>query len=223
MGLYEVTTRAAGVGARRAPLTLALIGGCLLASLPLLLMPSLRNTLGSGASRPVVGLVTSPFVHGFSTASLVPHLAGNLALLWYAGSLVERGLGTARFAVLTLCALGAYTAIQTFGALEVNGASVFVWAYAPPLALLHRYCLRTSSRASGGDDMTATPIVLVIMWVVVPLLMTAVPYAFGWSGGLVRAFVVANTFHISATVVGIGAAWAWRQQLTSAAAEMGHG
>ncbi len=177
-------------------------------------MAHVRDTLGTEASRPIAGLLTSPFVHGFSTVSLVPHLAGNLVLLWYAGSRVETGLGTARFALLTLGALAAYAAIQTVGALEVNGASVFVWAYAPGLAILHRSGLRTDCGPTSGDT-AAAPIVLTVMWVVVPLLMTAVPYSFGWSGSPVRAFLVANTFHISATVVGIGGAWAWREQLSS--------
>lgn len=197
---------------RRSPLTVVLASGCLLASLPLLLIPSLRETVGNGASLALVRLLTSPFVHGFSTASLVPHLAGNLVLLWYAGSRVERALGTGRFALLTLGALGAYGAIQALWALDVNGASVFVWAYAPPLAVAHRsHLLR--EHGSAGDDATATPIVLTVMWVVVPIAMTTVPYAFGWSGGFVRAFLVANTFHLSATAVGIGGAWIWRDRL----------
>lgn len=91
--------------------------------------------------------------------------------------------------------------------------TVFVWAYAPPLAVLHRSSLRTDQVFAGGDT-CATPIVVTVMWVVVPLLMAAVPYAFGWSAGIVGAFLVANTFHISATVVGIGGAWAWRQRLS---------
>lgn len=200
---------------RRPLLTLALMGACVFASLPPLLMPSLRDTLGDGALKPVVRLVTSPFVHGFSAASLIPHLAGNLVLLWYAGSRVERRLGTTRFALLNFAALVAYAAIQMIHTYEMNGASVFVWAYAPPLAVLHRARLG-SERASGGDDTTATAVVLTVMWVVVPLLMTAVPYTFGWSAGLVEAFLVANTFHVSATVVGIGMAWAWREQLKAA-------
>jgi membrane associated rhomboid family serine protease len=199
---------------RGCPLTVALMGGCLLASVPLLLFPSLRDTLGAGASRPVVGLLTSPFVHGFSTASLIPHLAGNLLLLWYAGSRVERRLGTARFALLTLAAVGVYAVVVVASSADVNGASVFIWAYAPPLAVLYRFRPRTE-RGFGGADDAATPVVLAVMWIVVPLLMTTVPYAFGWSGGPIVAFFVSNTFHISATVVGIGGAWVWRDRLST--------
>jgi len=204
------------VSPRRSPLTVALAWGCLLASLPLLLVPSLREVLGNEAPLPLVRLLTSPFVHGFSTTSLLPHLAGNLVLLWYAGSRVERALGTGRFALLTVGALGAYGAIQTIWALDVNGASVFVWAYAPALAVEHRSDPRTE-HGPFGDDATATPIVLTVMWVVVPLAMTTVPYAFGWSGGFVPAFLLANTFHLSATAVGIGGAWIWRSRLRAAA------
>jgi membrane associated rhomboid family serine protease len=140
-----------------------------------------------------------------------------MVLLGYAGSRVERALGTLRFFLLTIAALGAYAVILTVSKAEVNGASVFVWAYAPPLAALHRY-RRLTDRGSDGGDTGATPIVLAVMWVFVPVLMTTVPYGFGWSGGVVGAFVMANTFHISATVVGIGGAWTWRKHLSSAAA-----
>jgi len=184
---------------------------CLVVSLPLLAIPSLRDTVGARASRPLVGLLTSPFVHGFSSVSLVPHLAGNLVLLGYAGSRVERSLGTARFAVLTLSALAGYAAVAATTAIEVNGASVFVWAYAPPLALLHR----SRSRAGEAADSDATPMVLAVMWLIVPLSMTAVPYAFGWSRGLLLAFLVGNAYHATATVVGFAGAWVWRGRLGS--------
>ena len=198
----------------RTPLTLALMSGCVLASLPLLLFPSLREKLGTGASPLTLAILTSPLVHGFSRASVVPHLAGNLALLWYTGSRVETVLGTLRLALLTLGALVAYVAIQVVRDFEVNGASVFIWAYAPCLALLYRSSRRTDRNAPSIDT-DATPIVLAVMWVAVPLFMTMIPYAFSWSGSLIGAFLVANTFHISATIVGFWFAWAWRERLTS--------
>jgi len=228
MGRSPETEEGAVASHRRFRLTLVLIGGCLVVSLPLLLVPSLRGTIGTRASQPLVALLTSPFVHGFSTTSLLPHLIGNLVLLWHAGSRVETALGTLRFALLTFAALGAYAVIRMIitvelsGTVEVNGASVFIWAYAPPLAVLYRSrspqrgfdSRRTlPERGPDGGDTFATPMVLAVMWLIVPVLMTTVPYSFGWSGGLVGAFLMANTFHIGATVVGIGGAWILRKQL----------
>lgn len=170
------------------------------------LVPQLRAALGNDATDPAVRIVTAPFVHGFSPASTIPHLIGNLVLLLVAGSEVERALGHGRFIQLTGAALLGYSAIQLIGHFEVNGASVFIWAYAPALAV--RYASGDRRSRSG-----ATVAVLVVMWIIVPLLMTAVPYTFGWTGTVLGAFLVANTFHLSATVIGIVAAWWWRARL----------
>jgi len=180
-----------------------LLAGACLALSGLTLFPGLSDRLGDAAANPVVRLLTAPFVHGFSPGSLLPHLAGNLLLLTYAGSRVEPALGSRRFALLTGGALAAYAMIQWVRPFEVQGASVFIWAYGPPLAVMD-----LSRRHRRGKPVPPpTRVVLAVMWVVVPLLMTTVPYAFGWSGSVVGAFLVANTFHLSATAVGAVGAW----------------
>lgn len=133
---------------------------------------------------------------------MIPHLVGNLLLLGYAGSRVERSIGPLRFTALTLAALVAYALIQVRWTFDVNGASVFIWAYAPPLAVHDAPAGRWCPKSVPAP----TLFVLFVMWVAVPLLMTTVPYSFGWSGSLPGAFLVANTFHLSATTVGLAGA-----------------
>jgi len=191
---------------RSAPSVTRLLAGLCTVVSVLTLVPRLRAEFGKDATDPVVRMLTAPFVHGFSPASTIPHLAGNLVLLLSAGSAVERALGSRRFALLTGAALLGYVAVQLIGHFGVNGASVFIWAYAPALAV----------RYASGDRSTrteATVAVLVVMWIIVPVLMTAVPYTFGWSGSVLGAFLVANTFHLSATAVGGAAALVWRARL----------
>lgn len=151
---------------------------------------------------------SAPFVHGFGVGSAVPHLVGNLFLLLLSGRTIEPVLGSLRFVGLTLAALGVYVAVQCVAHLEVNGASVFIWAYGPPLAVLLR-----RGEAQPAARVRRLTFVLVVMWAIVPVLMTAVPYGSGWRGSLVGAFLVANTFHISATAVGGVMTWVWRDRL----------
>lgn len=203
-----------GGGTRRVPtpgslsVTSILAGLCILASI-LTLIPALAERLGNEAPDPLVRLLSAPFVHGFSPRSMVPHLIGNLLLLGYAGSGVEKSLGSLRFTVLTLAALMTYATIQALWDFDVNGASVFIWAYGPLLAVRDaptgRWCPRSVP--------TPTLVVLFVMWIAVPLLMTSIPYSFGWTGSLPAAFLVANTFHLSATTVGIVGALIWRERL----------
>lgn len=180
-------------------------GLCTLASMAVLL-PIPRLELGNDSTHFVVRLLTAPFVHGFGVVSTLPHLAGNLFLLLFVGSAAERLLGTGRFALLTAASLSAYAVIQIAFGLEVNGASVFIWGYAPIFAAGYRSDGRSTSTGPARG-------VLFLMWVVIPILMTAVPYTFGWSGSLLSAFVVANAFHLSATAVGFTGAWFWRTRL----------
>jgi len=150
-------------------------------------------------------MITSPFVHGFSRTSMLPHLFGNLILLLIVGRHLEQRVGSYRFLLVTICALLAYGFIQILANYDVNGASVFIWAYAPPCAV-----------AAWGKRQHAesrTIGVLVVMWVLIPLAMTAVPFAYGFQGNILNAFLIANTFHISASLVGTVFAILWRKDL----------
>lgn len=167
--------------------------------------PGIPFRLGQAATNDVVRMMSAPFVHGFTVGSAILHLVGNVVLLLVAGRAIEPVLGSLRLVALTLAALAVYAVIQALAHFEVNGASVFIWAYGPPLALLGR---RGEARSGGTDPRVI--VVLAVMWAIVPVLMTAVPYASGWHGSLVGAFLVANTFHISATAVGGLMTWVWR-------------
>lgn len=192
---------------RRAPLTLSLMGACLLVTATELLWPSLLEGTEVREPRTLPGLLVSPWLHGLSRASAIPHLAGNLVLLGYTGSRLEFHLGRRRLGTLTALALLAFALLQVVIHFEVNGASVFLWAYAPPLFFLYRGRKR---RRIGHEDLESAPGILFLMWVAIPLGMTWVPFALGWSGSALYAFLVANAFHLCATIVGFACALVWR-------------
>ena len=51
---------------------------------------------------------------------------------------------------------------------------------------------------------------LLLMYVVITILMAAVPYMYDWRGNPLEAFLRGNLYHLVATTVGIGFAYRWR-------------
>lgn len=194
--------------APRPAVTWALGIACASVSLAILAAPDLYGVLGgTGPVRWPGQWLTPAFAHGFSRVSLLPHLAGNLVLLALVGPFVERALGSRRFAALTAVALAFFVLARAASGPGVNGASVFLWSFAPPAAL-------ALWRGEVPEDAASRiQVALVVMWGIVPLAMTVVPFADGWEGNPVEAFGLANLYHGTATLAGTLAAVVWRGRL----------
>lgn len=140
---------------------------------------------------------TAVFLHGWPGFPLLLHLAGNLILLALIGPVVENRLGKKWFLAVTIATIGTAGLIRLFTELEYNGASAFIWAYAPLLLFQVR----------NGNE-TGQEGVLLVMWLVVPLAMGILISLNG--AGLLTALLQGNTYHFSATAVGFTAVWLWQ-------------
>ena len=175
--------------------TYALIALMLIVSLATLIWPSLSGVLGG------VGVMSHPwqpwmavFLHGWPGMPVLLHLTGNLVLLALVGPSVERRLGSVRFLVVTLLAIFAAGIVRILSGVEFNGASAFIWAYAPFLWLLVR-----------NGEQTDKAGILYVMWLIVPLAMGLLLTLNGTH--LITAFLLGNLYHLSGTVIGFGAVW----------------
>jgi len=184
-------------------ITFVLMTIMLIASISTLIWPSLTGVLGS------VGELSYPwqpwtavFVHGWPGMPMLLHLAGNLVLLVLVGPSVEQRLGAARFLTVTLLAIFAAGLLRLLSGVEFNGASAFIWAYAPFLSLLIR----------DGEQTEKTGI-LYVMWLIVPFVIGLILTLNGTH--LIKAFVFGNLYHLSGTIVGFSGAWFWRSRLIS--------
>lgn len=172
-------------------------------SLAALIYPPLADIVGGvGAVRFPWQPWTAVFLHGWPGMPLLLHLAGNLVLLALVGPPVERMLGPGRFLLVTLAAIGAAGVVRLLSGVEFNGASAFIWAYAPLLWLLIRR--EEDDTAAGKTGL------LWVMWLIVPLALGIILVLNG--APLLTAFVWGNIYHLSATVVGFVAAWLWRKE-----------
>ncbi|MGD2115508.1 MAG: hypothetical protein PVG07_10670, partial [Acidobacteriota bacterium] len=99
----------------------------------------------------------------------------------------------------------------------VNGSSLVIWSWGPPLLLaLVRVRNRPDAALEEALGAGAERIrgILVILYVVVTAVMTALPYAAGWRGDPVTAFLLGNRYHLVATGVGVLFAFLWRRRIT---------
>ena len=169
---------------------------CTVVAMATLIRPELRAFVGHTANNEFLGLISSPFVHGFSRTSTLPHLAGNLVLLLSVGRWLEQRIGTGTFLMVSVGAYVAFIVIQSFAGFEVNGVSVIIWAFAPPLVAVHWH--------AGWKSIEKVRVFVMcfLMWVAIPVAMTSIPIAAGYDGGLLSAFMIANLFHLLATLIG---------------------
>lgn len=199
---------------------------CLLVTLPSLAFPQLYDILGGIAPRrhwwqPL----TAAFEHGWPGFPGSIHLALNLFLILECGRPCERLLGSGRFLLLGVAALAASAGAQTLTE-GVNGSSVVIWAWGPPLAAALVWARRRDPEVAATAAYRRLRGILVLMYGVVVLVMGALPYLAGWRGNPLVALLRANLFHLVATGIGIlltGAfAGSIRDRLT-AMAHPGHG
>jgi membrane associated rhomboid family serine protease len=140
---------------------------------------------------------TAVFLHGWPGMPMLLHLAGNLILLAIIGPKVEGELGSRRFFVVTLAAILVAGILRILVGVEFNGASAFLWSYAPIYWL---YCYKRQRDNAG---------VLYVMWLIVPAVMGLIFVLNGINP--FKAIILGNLYHLSGTIVGFGALWFWKE------------
>jgi len=202
--------------------TLLFFSGCLIVSVPTFFFPGLYQIFGG--YKPINYLwqkVTIAFEHGFYGFPLLVHLLGNGILLWFCGNFCEKLLGSARFFLLTIAAIAGFGLAHSLPFIDGHGSSGVIWAYPPVMFVTLRQYRRLAPQKTQSDPgVQHIRGLLIIMWVVITLFMTVLPYFAGWQGDPLTSLILANTFHISATGVGFLFAFLWRGHIVSRLQEM---
>ncbi len=194
----------------RALVTASLAAGMVVTSLSALAWPEVGDLLGGvGRLHYPWQVWTSAFMHGWPGFPLLVHLFVNLVLIGFVGVAAEKLLGAARYLAVTALALGLYWLARRLTGIEANGASVFLWAYAPILFVAMRHVVRSGRPLT--DAYQRAKGFLVIMWVVVPVFMVGILAVRGTA--ILTAVAFGNVFHLSATVAGVAGAVAWRERI----------
>jgi membrane associated rhomboid family serine protease len=194
--------------------TFALIAAMLVVSIPTMLFSRLGEVFGG------VGSLTYPwqpftaaFEHGWSGFPLFPHLAGNLALIGIVGVAAERALGSARYLMVTFLAIALSLPVRWLTGLDVNGSSIFIYAYAPIAAIARRQARQEAKTAVRTTGYGRLQPIFFLMWGVIPLAMGVfVSLSVGRSAwGLLWG----NAFHLSGTLAGLVGGMVFRGEIRS--------
>lgn len=208
--------RAGRAGRRDRPVvTWAFLALCVGVTVPSILFPSLADVFGGiGPRRYPWQVFTAVFEHGWPGFPAAVHLGLNAFLILECGRPCERLLGSGRFLVLGLASVAANAGTQVLTE-GVNGSSLVIWAWGPPLLFA---LVRTRSDPDGslerrlGAGRERIRGVLILMYLVVTAAMTALPYASGWRGDPFTAFLLGNRYHLVATGVGVVFAQLWKRR-----------
>lgn len=199
-----------GPGAPRPLATFAMLALSWVVTLPSLVFPELYDVFGGIEPRTYPWqLFTAVFEHGWPGFPGIIHLGLNTFLMLECGVPCERLLGTRRFLLLSFLAMIANAGTQLLGE-GANGSSLVIWAWGPPLYFAMRAARRARPSVTRQSGYQRLHVVLTIMYVAVTLAMPLIPYLLGWRGDPLLALLLANQFHLVATMVGIAAAWCWQ-------------
>lgn len=196
----------------RPVVSLVFLALCVLVTAGSMVFPSLSSLLGGvGEVRHVWQPFTAVLQHGWPGFPAIVHLGLNAFLILECGRPCERLLGSGRFLALCLASTAANAALQMLTE-GVNGSSLVIWAWGPPLFLALRH-----ARPEDGDGTARARLrgVLIVMYGIVTVAMGLLPYATGWRGNPLEALLRANQFHLVATAVGTLAALLWRQRIAT--------
>lgn len=191
------------------------LAACALVELLSYVAPDLHGHLGGvGSDRSIAQQASAVLVHGWPGVPSLPHFLLNAVLIVACGMPCERLLGSGRFLVLCFSSVAANVALQrlTDG---VNGASLVIWSWGPPLFLALVVARRSRPGCPRTPSARRLVHVLVVMYFVVTIAMTALPYAGGYRGNVFVALALANRYHATATLVGIALTLAFRARIRS--------
>ncbi|MFQ5605633.1 MAG: hypothetical protein ACE5HS_20365 [bacterium] len=192
--------------------TIIIAGSCLLVSVPTFFFPQLYRVFGG--LKPLNFFwqkYSLSFQHGFDGFPLILHLGGNLLLLCYCGVFSEKILGAARFLLLTVAAMLVFAGVHSLPWLEGHGSSGIIWAYSPIVfttLIIYRKSLPVI--AESDSVFQRGIMILIIMWGVITILMTILPYLVGGKGNLFIALILGNIFHAAAVAIGFLFSFLWR-------------
>lgn len=196
--------------AGRPAITLLLVSATLVVSLPSLVDPRFYRLFGAvGELRYPWQYVTFAFEHGWPGFPPLSHLLVDLLLMLVVGVAAEAMLGAARYLTLTAAAVACHWGARAVTGLEANGASVFLWSYAPIVFVGVVHAKRSGGR--GGSVYERLQAMLVVMWVVVPVVLGGLAMSRGVAPLL--AVPEANVFHISGTIAGLAGALVWKRTI----------
>jgi membrane associated rhomboid family serine protease len=179
---------------------------CLAVTIPTLVFPDLYDVLGGLEPRRYPWqLFTAVFEHGWPGFHGSIHLALNVFLILECGRPCERLLGWRRFLALGVLSMlcNALAQLLTEG---VNGSSLVIWSWGPPLFVALRWARRRDPAVAHAPAYTRLRGVLVLMYGVIVVVMAVLPYLGGWRGNPLVALVLGNLYHLVAAAAGSGVA-----------------
>lgn len=179
-----------------------------------LVFPNLRQVFGSfDESTGMLQRLTVAYQHGFESTSSIVHLIVDVVLFLLIGVFVEKILGAWMFFILSFSAILFYILVHQIFGMTGHGGSGLIWAYAPIVfyTLNEGRLLKTRSQF---DEMYRTlRSVLVVMYTIIPVLMSIIPIYFDSESPLFQSIINGNLFHVTATLWGFGFLMLFREEI----------
>jgi len=196
--------------------TTLFFSGCVIVSLATTIEPSLAHWLGGRFPREHSWLLfTAALNHGFANVPGLVHLALMTLIIWLVGPLTERLIGTAPATAIFIVSLAVDHLLQITTGDTANGSSAVIWVCGPIIWLALRRTKRRAGPLATRDLVyERSRGMLFLMYVIVPLVMAALPYTMGEKPSFLSALIDGNRFHIAATLIGVAATFVWRKRIT---------
>jgi hypothetical protein len=179
-----------------------------------LVFPNLQHVFGSfDEGTDWVQRLTIAFQHGFEWRSSVVHLIVDVVLLAFIGIFAEKVLGSGLFFVLTVSTLLWYLIVHSVFGMMGHGGSGLTWAYAPVVFYVLNEGRLLKTRSQFDEFFRTLRMILLLMYLVVPVLMSIIPIYFDSETPIMRSVFYGNLFHITSTLWGVGFVMLFREDI----------
>lgn len=179
-----------------------------------LVFPNLRHVFGSfDEGTGIMQRLTVAFQHGFEMRSAVVHLLVDLVLYAMMGIFLEKVMGAWMFFLLNFSAILFYIIVHLVFDMTGHGGSGLIWAYAPLVFYTLNEGRLLKTRSQFDEFYRTLRTVLVVMYTLIPLLMSIIPIYFDSESPLLQSVINGNLFHVTATLWGIGFLMIYRENV----------
>lgn len=170
-----------------------------------IIIPQLNALYGLDGNIAVNHLIrlTIPFQHGFNDVSAIIHLIVNLILIWFLGTYLEKIIGSFRFLMISVLSCFLFVILQRLILSLGQGFSPIIMTYAGVLFVVITQSKYIKTRSVFEDYYRTIVSIEIILWFVLPIIMTFIPLYYDSNSNLLSSFFLGNIYHIIGGLFGL--------------------
>lgn len=179
-----------------------------------IVFPNLQHVFGSfDENTGTIERVTIPFQHGFDTISALIYLVVDLVIFAIIGIYLEKLIGGWNFFILNLLAMAVYVLMHITFNMTGHGGVGLYYAYTPVVFYTLNEGRLLKTRSVFDEFYSTLRIVLLLMFTVIPVLLSIIPIYFNTELPIYKSVFLGNLLPFFAVLSGMVFLYLFRENI----------